>query len=203
MASKLGTPNKTTKFYTCYVYNRMTGLRYYILNHCLQAKELHSLCCPLLPIFHLLHVRSTILNVQNTFSWCKKYASSFGITIFDIQQQVYSAAKWRPKIDYPKVYELVTLATPLCGQRSIEEKVTQVQHLSNLKNIFVCFQTRQLTGSNVGADAELSNAKLWLALRSKLLKDVGSNLVTAKDLIDLIWTEETGRPPFVVMTSIL
>ena len=55
----------------------------------------------------------------------------------------------------------------------------------------------------MGADAELSNAKLWLALRSKLLKDVGSNLVTSKDLIDLIWTEETGRPPFVVMTSIL
>ena len=26
--------------------------------------------------------------------------------------------------DDPKVYELVTLATPLCGQRSIEEKVT-------------------------------------------------------------------------------
>ena len=53
-------------------------------------------------------------------------------------------------------------------------------------------------GSLVGADPELTNAQAWLDL-DKILKKVDSSLFSVKkNLIDLLWTEETGRPPFVV-----
>jgi hypothetical protein len=44
----------------------------------------------------------------------------------------------------------------------------------------------------------LTNAQGWLDL-DKILEKVDSKLFSVKkNLIDLLWTEETGRPPFVV-----
>ena len=50
----------------------------------------------------------------------------------------------------------------------------------------------------MGADPELTNAEAWLDL-NKILEKIDSKLFSVKNnLIDLLWTEDTGRPPFVV-----
>jgi hypothetical protein len=50
----------------------------------------------------------------------------------------------------------------------------------------------------VAADPNLVNAQTWLNLKKLLAESISSNLVSSKNLIDQIWTEGTGRPPFVV-----
>ncbi len=53
-------------------------------------------------------------------------------------------------------------------------------------------------GSRVGADPHLTNAQSWLDLET-FLEKYDLNLVSIPThLVDLLWTEETGRPPFVV-----
>ena len=54
------------------------------------------------------------------------------------------------------------------------------------------------TGSRVGADPTLIGAQTWLELKEEL-EEAGLTLVSLSvNLIDIIWTEENGRPPFSV-----
>jgi hypothetical protein len=55
------------------------------------------------------------------------------------------------------------------------------------------------SGSFVGADPQLTNAETWLDLK-RLLEKFDSKFVSVENIIDQLWTEETGRPPFVVRT---
>jgi len=58
-------------------------------------------------------------------------------------------------------------------------------------------------GENVGIDATLMNAEALLQMK-KILKLSGLELKALKEnLIDFVWTEEGGRPPFKVFNKII
>lgn len=57
-------------------------------------------------------------------------------------------------------------------------------------------------GSLVGADPKLMGAKTWLDMRETLDQANVTIVSIVENLIDEIWTEENGRPPFIAKTIV-
>ena len=67
-------------------------------------------------------------------------------------------------------------------------------------NILIIYQTfKNFKGSIVGADPMLIGAKRWIDWENSL-RDNAIDLKTEEsNLIDHVWTEANGRPPFQVL----
>jgi Xaa-Pro aminopeptidase len=64
------------------------------------------------------------------------------------------------------------------------------------------FLSNNLTsGSIVAADPTLFGAKSWLDMTKELEKNGIKMISLAENLIDVIWTEENGRPPLQVLNQ--